>query len=57
VKFGSKGEEVPGNGLASAILRVGRRVLIDVDAFDVWLKAHRCASKQSSGPSLTISSD
>ncbi len=25
------------NGLASAICRIGRRVYIDVDAFDIWL--------------------
>ena len=29
------------NGLARAIVRVGRRVLIDVDAFDQWLDDHR----------------
>lgn len=27
------------NGLASAICRIGRRVYIDVDGFDVWLQA------------------
>lgn len=33
---------IPGNGLAPAILRIGRRVLIDLDAFDAWLETHRC---------------
>ena len=30
-----------GNGLAPAILRIGRRVLIDLDAFDDWVASHR----------------
>ena len=40
-RFNSKGEEIPGNGLSKAILRLGRRVLIDLDAFDEWLNSHR----------------
>lgn len=38
-RFNSKGDRIPGNGLAEAgvILRVGRRVLIDLDAFESWL--------------------
>jgi hypothetical protein len=31
----------PGNGLASAIIRIGRRVLIDLDRFDAWIEAQR----------------
>tara|TARA_Y100000031_G_C8198441_1_gene374969 strand:+ start:1233 stop:1370 length:138 start_codon:yes stop_codon:yes gene_type:complete len=39
----SGGESIPGNGLAEerAIIRVGRKVLIDLDAFDRWLDDHR----------------
>jgi len=37
----SRGEEIPGNGLNKAIIRLGRRVLIDVEAFDRWLDDHR----------------
>ncbi len=35
----SRGDVIPGNGLAAAgaIVRVGRRVLIDLDAFEDWL--------------------
>lgn len=35
----SRGDRIPGNGLAEAgaILRVGRKVLIDLDAFESWL--------------------
>lgn len=29
------------NGLDRAILRVGRRVLIDLEAFEEWLDEHR----------------
>jgi len=37
-RISSKGE-IPSNGLqeAGAILRVGRKLLIDLDAFDSWL--------------------
>lgn len=33
----SKGE-IPGNGLAPAIVRVGGKVLIDVDRFFEWIE-------------------
>lgn len=35
-RYSSRGV-VPGNGLAPAILRIGRRVLIDEDGFFLWL--------------------
>ena len=41
-RVSSDGTIIPGNGLAPAILRVGRRVLIDLDAFEAWLETHRC---------------
>lgn len=37
----SGGTVIPGNGLASAIIRIGRKVLIDLDAFDAWVDRHR----------------
>jgi hypothetical protein len=40
-RVGSGGTVIPGNGLAGAIIRVGRRVLIDLDAFDCWVESHR----------------
>jgi len=38
-RFDSKGRRIPGNGLAAtgAIIRRGRKVLIDVDAYAAWL--------------------
>lgn len=35
----SRGDRIPGNGLAEAgaILRIGRKVLFDLDAFEAWL--------------------
>ncbi len=35
----SRGEKIPGNGLAAsgAIIRRGRKVLIDVDRYGAWL--------------------
>lgn len=41
----ARGQRIPGNGLAEAgaIIRVGRRVYIDLDRFDKWLLAQRTA--------------
>ena len=38
-RFDSKGRKIPGNGLAAsgAIIRRGRKVLIDVDRYGAWL--------------------
>lgn len=38
-RFDSKGRKIAGNGLAStgAIIRRGRKVLIDVDRYGAWL--------------------
>jgi len=38
-RFDSKGRKIPGNGLAltGAIIRRGRKVLIDVDRYAAWL--------------------
>ncbi len=40
-RVGSGGTVIPGNGLASAIIRIGRKVLIDLDRFDAWIESHR----------------
>ena len=39
----SRGETIAGNGLeeAGAIFRIGRKVLLDLDAFDAWLMGHK----------------
>lgn len=47
-RFGSGGVRLPGNGLAPAIIRVGRKVLIDRDEFYKWLERHR----MDGGPQL-----
>ncbi len=38
-RFNSRGEKIAGNGLAAsgAIIRRGRKVLIDVDKYAAWL--------------------
>jgi hypothetical protein len=36
-RVNSRGERLAGNGLAPAILRVGRKVLIDEHAFFAWI--------------------
>jgi hypothetical protein len=33
----SRGDRIPGNGLDKAIVRVGRKVLIDEQAFFAWI--------------------
>ena len=40
-RVGSGGTVIPGNGLASAIIRIGRKILIDLDRFDAWVESHR----------------
>lgn len=42
-RFNSKGEKLPGNGMDQfgVVIRVGRKVLIDLDAFDKWLETRR----------------
>lgn len=40
-RVGSGGAVVPGNGLAPAILRIGRKVLIDLYEFDHWIEQQR----------------
>lgn len=38
-RYDSRGRKIPGNGLAAcgAIIRRGRKVLIDVDKYGAWL--------------------
>jgi len=38
-RFNSRGERIPGNGLAAtgAIIRQGRKILIDVERYGTWL--------------------
>lgn len=38
-RFNSRGDRIRGNGLAEAgaIIRIGRKVLLDMDAFEAWL--------------------
>ena len=43
-RYNSLGEIIPGNGLAPAIIRIGRKLLIDLDVFDHWVESHRVSS-------------
>ena len=42
----SRGERIEGNGTGSAgvWIQIGRRVLVDIDAFDRWIESHRKAA-------------
>jgi hypothetical protein len=42
----ASGETIPGNGLATALLRIGRRVLIDQQLFESWIASHRVAGPE-----------
>ena len=39
----SRGQLIKGNGLAKAgaVVRIGRKVLIDLDGFERWIDSHR----------------
>ena len=43
-RYSAAGEKLPGNGLAVAIIRVGKKILIDLNAFDAWLLRQRTGS-------------
>lgn len=40
-RINSRGDVIPGNGSAAAWITIGRKVLLDLDAFDKWIDAHR----------------
>ena len=44
----SRGETIASNGLeeAGAIIRVGHKILIDLDRFDAWLASHRMSAQE-----------
>jgi len=46
-RFNSRGERIPGNGLleTGAIVRIGRRVLIDEEAFFRWIAAQQMSER------------
>lgn len=46
-RLNSRGEKIPGNGLAAhgAVIRRGRRVLIDLDRYGAWLAGQAPESK------------
>ncbi len=43
-RYAAGGVKVSGNGLAPAIIRLGRKILIDMDLFDEWVEDHRMAN-------------
>ena len=44
----SKGQTIRGNGLeeAGAIIRIGRKVIIDLDRYDAWLVSKRASAEE-----------
>ena len=44
----SRNEVIQGNGLASALFRIGKKVLVDEGRFLEWVEQHRCADSASS---------
>ncbi|MDO6481906.1 hypothetical protein [Shimia thalassica] len=45
-RFGSGGTRLPGNGFAPAVIRIGGKVLIDLDEFDAFVERHRMEPKR-----------
>lgn len=43
-RVGTRGAAIPGNGLDRALIRIGRKVLVDLDEFDRWIESHRLDS-------------
>jgi hypothetical protein len=56
---GSRGQSIPGNGLEEmgAVMRIGRRVLIDLDRFDAWMDTHRQLATPNDGEKVSQSSE
>lgn len=46
-RINSRGETIPGNGLAEAgaIVRIGRKILIELNAFDKWVESKNCSNE------------
>ena len=45
-RFNATGDTIPGNGLAPAIIRLGRKVLVDEILYSDWIDSHRCAERE-----------
>ena len=44
-RFGSGGTRIPGNGFAPAVIRIGGKILIDMNEFDAFIERHRMTEK------------
>lgn len=53
-RYNSRGEKIAGNGLAAtgAIIRRGRKVLIDIDRYGAWLSGHKDSLENTNAPGL-----
>lgn len=45
-RFGSGGTRLSGNGFAPAVIRIGGKILIDLDEFDAFVERHRMEPKR-----------
>lgn len=39
-RIGADGSTISGNGFESCLLRIGRRILVNLDLMDDWLNSH-----------------
>lgn len=39
--FSAKGEQKPSNGFDACLVRIGRRVYVNLDSLDTWLLSHQ----------------
>jgi len=58
-RYNSRGEKIPGNGLAAtgAIIRRGRKVLIDIDRYGAWLSGHKNSFHAANTPASDMHGD
>ncbi len=40
-RLNSRGEATKGNGFGRVVIRIGRKVFLDLDEFDNWIESHR----------------
>ncbi len=45
-RYAASGQRIAGNGFNTCILRVGRRIYVDLDRLETWLLSHSSSVKE-----------
>lgn len=40
-RYTASGEKIQGNGFDSCLIRIGRRIYVNLDSFNTWLLSHQ----------------